>query len=150
MTNPYTHVKRGTRSDLGVYVRSKVEANYIRFLNFVKVKWIYEPRIFYFDKIRRGTRSYTPDLLLPDEDSWVEIKIWFRQRDMTALKRFKYYYPEEFKKLRFVIHDPFSEAKKNVEAMKFLVDVLGIDADKIESYKEIKRYLAPLIPNWEV
>ena len=147
--NPYSNAKSGKREDLGIYVRSKMEANYLRYLNFLKIKWQYEPKIFYFEKIKKGTLTYTPDIYLPDEDKWIEIKGWFRDKDKTKLRRFKKYFPEEFSKLVFVVDNPWGETKNAIKLMKVLVDELNIPDERIEDFKEIKNKLGGLIPFWE-
>lgn len=53
--------KGGKRSDLGIYVRSKWEANFARYLKWMVEKeeiksWRYEPMSFEFRGIKRGTR----------------------------------------------------------------------------------------------
>ncbi len=141
--------KGGKREDLdNVYMRSAVEANYARYLKFLKVEFQHEPRKFFFEKIRQGNVSYTPDFYLPKEDRWIEVKGYFDSSSKTKLKRFKKYYPEQFAKLTVVIQNPWSESKSAIEAMKFL-DKLGVPPARIESYKEIDYKLGGLIPNWE-
>ena len=146
--NPYSNARGGKREDIGIYVRSKTEANYIRYLNFMKIKWEYEPKIFYFEGIKRGTLSYTPDIYLPEEDKWIEIKGWFTKRAKVSLKRFKRQYPIEFQKLIIVIYNPWGRTKSDAKAMEYLEEI-GIGMDRIESYKEIKDKLSKLISNWE-
>lgn len=147
--------KSGIRKDLGIYLRSRWEANLGRYYNYIGVKWLYESKIFYFNesplikrKIKRGTLSYTPDFYLFDIDILIEIKGFFRPQDITKLKRFKKYYPEEFKKLRFIIYNKYSRSKANGEMIKFLCDDLGINFNDIINYKEIEKY-SRLILGWE-
>lgn len=138
----YSNSKQGKRKDLNdTYFRSSWEANYARYLNLIGVKWEYEPKTFIFEKIKRGTRSYTPDFYLTEEDKWIEIKGWFSSKDKTKLKRFKKYYPEEFKKLILVIQNPY----KGKQAI--VANELGIKS--IEGYKEIKDKFSGLIDKWE-
>jgi len=85
--------KGGWRDDLGRFVRSSWEANYARFFTFTKTKWEYESKTFWFP-VKRGTRSYTPDFYLPDEDVYHEIKGWLDPKSMTKLKRMAKYYPD--------------------------------------------------------
>jgi len=82
------------RKDLGIYVRSRWEANYGRYLNFVRRKWFYEPKTFWFENIKRGTRSYTPDFYLPKYDEYIEVKGYLDQKSKTRIKRMKKYYPK--------------------------------------------------------
>lgn len=84
----------GHRADLGgKYFRSAWEANYARFLNFTGTKWEYEKKTFWFEKIKRGVRSYTPDFYLPEQDVYHEVKGWMDKRSATKLKRMKKYHP---------------------------------------------------------
>ena len=87
--------KGGRRADLdNRYFRSTYEANYARFLNFTKVKWEYESKTFWFDKITRGNRSYTPDFYLPATDEYHEVKGWMDEQSVTKLTRMARYFPD--------------------------------------------------------
>ena len=85
------------------YFRSSWEANYARYLQFLKEKgqikeWLHEPQTFWFENIKRGTRSYLPDFkVIRNNDShyWVEVKGYMDNKSNTKLKRFKKYYPNE-------------------------------------------------------
>ena len=132
--------KGGYREDLKQYFRSKMEANVARYFNWMKISWKYEPKEFEFKGIKRGTRFYKPDFYLPFYDRWIEVKGYFRKTDKIKLRRFKRYYPEEFKKLRFIIPDPYARDKANGEIMIFLLDDLGVDFKDIESYEYYGRF----------
>ena len=120
--------KSGKREDLGLYVRSSWEANYARYLNFLKdkkqiVDWEYEPKTFWFDNIKRGCVSYLPDFKVYNNSGgheWHEVKGYMDQRSKTKLRRMARYYPNE--KLILIA--------------------------KTE-YMDIKNKLSRLIPNWE-
>jgi len=141
--------KGGYRKDLKQFFRSKMEANIARYYNYIKINWFYEPREYKFEKIKRGTKYYKPDFYLAAPlRFFVEVKGYFRPIDKTKLRRFKKYYPEEFARLKFIIPDKYSKSKANGEMIKFLCDDLGIDFEKIMSYKEIEEY-SGLIPGWE-
>lgn len=83
------------------YYRSKWEANYARFLELSKnngaIKdWKHEPDVFWFEQIKRGVRSYTPDFkitLLDDSIEYHEVKGWMDPRSKTKIKRMAKYYP---------------------------------------------------------
>lgn len=85
------------------YFRSKWEANYARYLNFLKAnnqikEWHHEPETFWFLKIKRGVRSYLPDFKVIENDGshhWIEVKGYYDPKSLTKIKRFKKYYPEE-------------------------------------------------------
>jgi len=141
--------KGGYREDLRKYFRSKWEANLARYYNFAGIEWQYEPEEFEFKAIKRGSRFYKPDFYLPGVDEYIELKGYFTPGDKTKLRRFKKYYPGVFKKLRFVVEDPFARSKENGEVMKFLLDDLDVEFIDIISYKGIEGVLKALIPNWE-
>lgn len=85
------------------YYRSRWEANYARYLEFLKKQgeiedWDHEPQTFWFDKIRRGAVSYLPDFKVTRKDGthyWVEVKGWMDDRSKTKINRFRKYFPEE-------------------------------------------------------
>ena len=126
----YSRGKSGKRKDLNdLYVRSSWEANYARYLNFlikhkIIFKWEYEPDVFMFEKIKRGTRSYTPDFKIWElHDSvpyYVEIKGWMDAKSKTKLKRIAKYYPD----VRIVL--------------------VGKD-----EYKKIEKSFSGIVENWE-
>lgn len=108
--------KGGFRKDLGVGVRSEWEAVVLRWLNKKKIKWEYEPKRFDFNEIKRGTRSYLPDIYLPNLDIWIEIKGYLSKKDKTKIKRFKKYYPSEFSRLQVIV-------RKNGPTFKFFEEI---------------------------
>ena len=112
-------VKRGYREDLGIFMRSAWEANYCRYLNYFGVNWQYEPREFWFP-VKRGNRSYKPDIYLPDEDKYVEVKGYLTPAGRTKLKRMAKYYSE-----------------------------VKIELVTEEQYREIENKLGRMIPGWE-
>jgi len=141
--------KGGFREDLGIYVRSKMEANILRYYNLIKVNWFYEPREFKFEEIKRGVRYYKPDIYLAGIRQFIEVKgSYFSQTDKTKLKRFKKYYPDEFSRLKFIIPDKYSRSVVNGETINFLLDKLEKFEDII-SYNEIEKKFSPFIPQWE-
>jgi len=84
------------------YYRSRWEANYARYLEWLKVhgkirEWLHEPDTFWFENIRRGVRSYLPDFKVTENNGDIkyhEVKGWMDDRSATKLKRMKKYYPE--------------------------------------------------------
>ena len=61
--------KSGYREDLGHFVRSTWEANFARVLNYLEVKYQYEPKRF-----QTPYGSYCPDFYIPKWKTFVEIK----------------------------------------------------------------------------
>lgn len=113
--NCYSRARGGRREDLNnVYFRSSWEANIARYYNFTNIKWQFEPKIFVFDKIKKGSVSYTPDFYLPELDKWIEVKGWMDNKSKTKLKRFEKYYPEEYKKLELINDKKYYEIKKKI------------------------------------
>lgn len=100
----HSNGKGGKRANLGdCYFRSAWEANIARYLNFLIAhgnlyKWEYEPDTFWFEEIKRGTRSYTPDFKLwdtPDSEPYYwEVKGWMDQPSRTKLDRMARYHPD--------------------------------------------------------
>lgn len=114
-----SHSIKGRRADLGdLYFRSRWEANYARYLNYLMDRdeitaWEHEPDTFWFEKIKRGVRSYLPDfkVYVEGESYYVEVKGWFDSKSKTKLKRMKIYHPGV--KLKLV--DEFSYKKLEKE-----------------------------------
>lgn len=83
------------------YARSLWEANYARYLEFLKSigeikSWQYESRTFWFEKIKRGSVSYLPDFEVTLNDGSVEyheVKGWMDTRSKTKIRRMRKYYP---------------------------------------------------------
>lgn len=84
------------------YYRSKWEANYARYLEWLKSNkqiddWKHEPKTFWFESIKRGTRSYLPDFWIRENSGaelYCEVKGWMDSKSQTKLKRMAKYYPE--------------------------------------------------------
>lgn len=112
-----------------LYTRSMAEANWARWLQFLKERgdvreWWYEPMQFEFEPIRHGTTRYTPDFLVLHPDGshhWDELKGWKRPKGETALKRMALYHPEV--ELRVI---------------------------SWEQFRAIERQVLGLVPGWEV
>jgi len=98
-----------------------MEFNYAMWLTFIREPWEFEPKTFWFEKIKRGVRSYKPDFWLPQRKEWHEVKGWMDPRSATKLNRMRIYYPQE--KIILIQKDFF---------------------DDIE-----RKGLCRLIPNWE-
>ena len=84
-----------------IFARSKWEANYARFLQFMKehnlIKdWSHEPRTWWFDGLKRGTNNYKPDfevIKMGGEFEVHEVKGYMDSKSATKLKRMGIYYP---------------------------------------------------------
>lgn len=100
--NAYSRARGGTREDLGFYVRSAWEANYARYLRFLKEQgeiadWEYEPQTFVFHGVTRNPLSYTPDFKVTENDGTVvfhEVKGWMDSASRSRLKRMAKFYPD--------------------------------------------------------
>lgn len=111
-----------------IYFRSRWEANYGRYLQWLKEKgeisdWWHEPETFWFDGVKRGCVSYLPDFLVEEstgERVYYEVKGWMDQRSKTKLRRMKKYHPS--------------------------VKLILIDAAQ---YRSLERKLRGLVPGWE-
>lgn len=86
-----------------IYFRSNWEYEFALWLQRLKeantIKdWEHEPETFWFNEIRRGTRSYLPDFKVTHLDGshyWVEVKGYMDAKSRTKIKRFRKYYPNE-------------------------------------------------------
>ena len=90
------HFKSGVRKELGPYeLRSSWEANIVRYLQYMKIKFAYEPRRFYLTK----KLSYLPDFQLlsdnPWNAKWLEVKGFWSKFDKRRLLTFVKKYPKE-------------------------------------------------------
>jgi hypothetical protein len=111
-----------------VFYRSRWEANYGRYLEFLKehgeiVDWHHEAHTFWFEGIKRGCVSYLPDFKVENRNGsieWHEVKGWMDARSKTVLKRMAKYHPKE---KMILIQE--------------------------KQYKEIERKISALIPGWE-
>ncbi len=101
--NPYSRARGGRREDLdNRYFRSSWEANYARYLRFLKDRgeiqsWEYECERFVFHGVTRGALTYTPDFKVTENDGAVvyhEIKGWMDPKSKGKLKRMAKFYPE--------------------------------------------------------
>jgi hypothetical protein len=129
-SNQYSRCKRGVREDIGgMFFRSKWEANYARYLNWMRgrgeiFKWEYEPDTFWFEAIKRGVRSYTPDFKIWDTESstprYIELKGYMDPKSLTKLKRMRIYHP-----------------------------AIRIDVFDEPCYKSLRKQMSSLIAGWE-
>lgn len=84
------------------FLRSGWELRYATHLDVLKkgraiVDWTYEEDTFWFYKIKRGVRSYTPDFKIFHTDGSIEyheVKGWMDNKSITKLNRMRIYYPE--------------------------------------------------------
>jgi hypothetical protein len=110
------------------YYRSRWEANYARYLQWLKEQgsiedWSHESDVFWFEGIRRGVVSYLPDFKVTTISGSVEyheVKGWMDSRSRTTIKRMAKYHPT----VRLVV------------------------ADK-DVYRSLEKGLAYVIPGWE-
>lgn len=136
--SPMNKFRGGYKPHLGVSVRSGWENNVLLWLNHKGIKWEYEPEVFYFSEVKRGTKGYTPDIWLPKEKLWIEVKGYMSSVDKTKIKRFKKYYPDQFKKLQAITKND------KVDSTKFFKD-FGVPI--YAYYDEIDRDFGSL-DNW--
>src|SRR5262249_43924045 len=124
LAHPYGGVRRGRRADLdNRFFRSMWEANWARYLRFLVEhgairSWSYEPRKFEFGRIRYGTRSYTPDFEVIENDGrsvYQEVKGHMTRKSLVQLKRMALYYPDVC--LRVITSKEYYAVARKVSAM---------------------------------
>lgn len=121
----FGNVKRGWHFIGGTkyFFRSNWEANYARYLNWLKNRgdikdWEYEAKVFIFEKIQFGTRSYRPDFMVTNKDNSVEfheVKGWLTPKSNTQLKRMAKYFPQI--KIILIDSHSYSDIKKKIGAV---------------------------------
>jgi hypothetical protein len=99
----FAHVHKGFHTIGGqrYFFKSKWEVNVAHWLQWMTelgiiAGWLYEPRTFWFEKIKRGVRSYTPDFRIDENDgteTFVEVKGYMDPESKTKLKRMAKYFP---------------------------------------------------------
>jgi hypothetical protein len=104
INTPYSRCHGGKRDDIGnQYFRSSWEANFARYLNYLKdnndiFDWLYEEDRFEFIEIKRGIRSYMPDFKVWNTKNsipyYYEVKGWMDDSSKIKIKLMKKYYPE--------------------------------------------------------
>jgi len=135
----------GKRTDIVVdgkpcFFRSGWEANVARWLTHQGKQWQYEPDVFYFKDVKQGTVSYCPDFKYGKTGLWLEVKGFLDPKGRTAIRRFKKYYPAEFKKLRAIVGSPGTKADQFFK--KLGVPVIAYVRDLNKKHKNE-------IPHWE-
>lgn len=94
--------KAGIRSELSktIYFYSRWEANFARLMNFLKVKWVHQPKTFQLE-----SQKYTPDFYLPEHDIYIEIKNFLSDYSKNRDIQFRKLYPKE--KLMLILKDDY-------------------------------------------
>ena len=96
-----------TSGDRKYFLKSSWELSYAQFLDKELadgkiVQWEYEPDTFWFERIKRGIRSYTPDFKVKHLNGKVEyheVKGYLDSKSKTKLNRMRIYHPEITMKL---------------------------------------------------
>lgn len=127
LNNNYSRVKNGTVEIAGrvIFFRSSWEANVAAYLQFKKEKklikeWEFEVDVFWFDKIKRGVRSYKPDFKITDNDGsqyYIEVKGWMDAKSKTKLNRMRIYHPSV--KVEVLGSKEYKELKKQSYLYKY-------------------------------
>lgn len=136
--NAYRNTRSGFRKDIGHVCRSSWESNVCRVLFVHGINYQFEPVKFEYP-IKRGNKSYVPDILLTDSNEWIEVKGYLGNDSKIKLKRFKRYYPEEFNKLIVI-------TSNNKDSLEFF-QAIGVPT--VLLYKDFKDYFKSKISNWE-
>lgn len=140
--------KIGKRKDCdNLFFRSAYEANVYRWLKHTKLGRIeYEPHSFTFFEFghKSGTTHYIPDFKVINKSGnycWIEVKGgYMKAQDKTKIRRFKKYYPDEFKRLTFITNNAKCKSGEFFLSMKI---------PPLAYYQDLKSDFADVIPNWE-
>lgn len=140
--NCYSRTKSWKRKDIdNKFFRSWTEANFARYLNFIKLPFEFETKEFSFEKIKKWSRFYICDFYIPSKDIYYEVKWWLDPKSITKFKRMKKYYPNEFSRL-YVVKQSLNKKDLWVFIKIWFMPTQIIDFKDIEKFKNI-------IPNWE-
>lgn len=137
--NAYRNTRSGLREDLGIVTRSGWEADTLRILKSYNIKFEYEPFAYVFP-IKRGNKSYLPDVYLPLTDELLEIKGFFSEDSRIKIKRFKMYYPLEFERFNIIIN---KGSKESLNICRQL------EIPNILFWQDIRQLFRDKISNWE-
>ncbi len=107
--------KAGIRKDISetIYFHSRWEANYARVLNYLNVRWEYEPKTFDLE-----TQNYTPDFYLPDSNEYVEVKNFLWKYSKVRDEKFRKLYPKI--KLQLLLKEDYLKLQNKYA--KFIVN----------------------------
>ncbi len=72
-----------------IWMKSTWELKYAEYLDKQGIKWLYEPKAFDL-----GNTTYTPDFYLPESDTYVEIKGFWRKISINKFLAFRLFYPD--------------------------------------------------------
>lgn len=89
------------------FFRSRWEANYARYLEYLKKKreikdWNYETKLFLFNGEDKGVRAYLPDFEIKTFNGNIEyheVKGWYDNKSKQKIQRMKKHYPSVILKL---------------------------------------------------
>ena len=119
MRNGYSRGRQGTYDINGkkIFFRSLWEVNYALYLDYLKSngdikQWTFEEDTFWFEKIKRGVRSYKPDFKVTLNDGSIEyheVKGYMDAKSKTKINRMRIYHPEV--KLILIEKDLYNELK---------------------------------------
>lgn len=119
----FENVQRGdyTIGDRELYFRSKWEANYALYLQWLKEQgeikdWEYEPQPFYEFPIKHGSTRYLPDFrVLKNDDTFYLVEVKGYKQGMVKLKRMAKYFPKV--KIELVESKDYQALKNKVGKM---------------------------------
>jgi hypothetical protein len=116
------NIKRGwyNINNKRMFFRSKWEVNIALYLDFLvkqgQIKsWSYEKKVFIFEKIKFGIRSYRPDFEIINNDNSLEfweVKGYMDSKSKTKIKRMAKYYPDI--ELTIIDKDVYGDIKKKL------------------------------------
>ena len=130
----FARTKNGPASELPgergkVSFRSLWERNFARCLEVQGFDWTYEKNVFTFNGVIRRPFQYIPDFYDLTNDILWEVKGFLRSQDRSRIKRFRKYYPEDFKKLKVL-------CSKGNKTTRGFFEGIGVPCEFIEDWKE--------------
>lgn len=134
--NIYSRTKKGweTIGNKKYFFKSSWEVVYAKYLEWLKNKkeiidWHYEVKTFWFEQIKRGVRSYTPDFEVINKNGKIEfheVKGWMDSKSKTKLRRMKKYYPD----IKMILID--AEIYREIKKFEKLFEIVPKNINKIK------------------
>ncbi len=106
------------------FARSAWESNIGAYLQYLRDRneiadWAHEPDEFWFEGVKRGTRSYLPDFKVFRIDGtiyYIEVKGWMDTVSKTKLRRMKKYHPNV--EVQLIDSKKYAKIKKSAHLIK--------------------------------
>lgn len=113
-------------------MRSSWEVEIARILTELNIRFLYEPKRFYYRKERE---SYLPDFYLPDQDVWIEVKGYYDNQSRRRQKLFAKYNKDQV--LFMIFEKEYKAILKDPRILQQMIIIAKAEKDSLNrTYKE--------------